>query len=294
MARINVDDDWYSDPLERRAALIQALADKPRDLANEADGAALKAWRLAQKYWKDGAQSIPADVWKRARLDALLETGLAEWRDGAVYVRGTEERAEWVKKKVEAGRKGGKAPKKEPGLEALLKQIEAMLKHSPGNAQALLKQIEAHPEQCQANAKPLAPAPAPVPAPPPIPTLTISDPPAPEPIPEAPSPPPSRSHDEILASKIVSALRWEGENFAAAVKKLPDRSMRLIAAYGGARNYSEGLALAWRACRRKGFSGDIGGWDDDKAQEVLEEFRRIARRLRTGGSSEDESPDLPG
>ncbi len=109
LARINVEDDWFADPLERRAALIKKLADSPVNAEWMADGAALKAWRIAQRFWKDGRKPIPEDVWARAGLEPLIDCGLASRKHDGIYVHGTEAQHEWLAEWSEKSVKGGKA-----------------------------------------------------------------------------------------------------------------------------------------------------------------------------------------
>jgi|LakMenE18May11ns_1017448.scaffolds.fasta_scaffold9958908_4 hypothetical protein len=100
MARINVEDEWFTDA--RRLRLIELTKDK-----NIADGMAIMAWFLAQKYWVK-KELIPYHAWHGAGMsDLLFECGLAEKREDGVYVRGSKRHFHWYFKKVEAGRKGG-------------------------------------------------------------------------------------------------------------------------------------------------------------------------------------------
>lgn len=177
MARLNIDDEWYADPTCRRKALIDAVSKKPRNPAREADGTAADAWRLAQRYWKDGKKLIPKDVWRRADLDVLFEADLAEERPDGIYVRGTAEKADWLQRKVDAGRKGGLAGKS-PTPQGPGPESEAVLQHEGSIAEAVLKQCLSKPEalpkhegssaeallkQTQASGKPLVPVPVPAP-----------------------------------------------------------------------------------------------------------------------------------
>lgn len=109
MARINVEDNWFADPLERRAALIQRIQKVPVNWTDAADGMALRAWRLAQRFWKDGRRHIPEDVWARAGLEPLIECDLAIRKTDGVYVRGTEAQHDWLIDWSEKSAKGGKA-----------------------------------------------------------------------------------------------------------------------------------------------------------------------------------------
>lgn len=109
VARINVEDAWYLDETQRRQKLIDAVRERPPNHADAADGMAMRAWRLAQRYWKDGRRYIPEIEWAKADLEPMITVGLAERRDGGVYVCGAEAQHEWL-----VGRsKGGKSSSEE-------------------------------------------------------------------------------------------------------------------------------------------------------------------------------------
>jgi hypothetical protein len=101
MARINIEECWWSDP--RRSLLIRLLGDEEK-----ADGTAVKMWRLAQEFWKRDRQCVPKYIFETLQFASeLLRSALAEERDGSIYVRGSSQYLEWVKDKSEAGRLGG-------------------------------------------------------------------------------------------------------------------------------------------------------------------------------------------
>lgn len=103
MARINIEDCWWTDP--RRSALIRTLGDEEL-----ADGVVSKAWRVAQEFWKHGRKLVPKSIFETLRhADKLLGVGLAEIRGDDVYIRGSSAYLEWIAEKREAGRKGGLA-----------------------------------------------------------------------------------------------------------------------------------------------------------------------------------------
>lgn len=101
MARVNVDDELFFDPR------FKALA---RRLGNEdtATGMCIRLWRLAQKYWGKDHSPIPYDVFCLEDLEVMLEVGMAIKTEMGVYVKGSQERFDWYRQKVEAGKKGGK------------------------------------------------------------------------------------------------------------------------------------------------------------------------------------------
>ena len=102
MARINIEECWWSDP--RRSKLIRLLGgDEER-----ADGAVIKMWRTAQEFWKRDHQLVPRRVFEALQsASELIEAGLADDRGDYIYVRGSSEYLEWVKDKTEAGKLGG-------------------------------------------------------------------------------------------------------------------------------------------------------------------------------------------
>lgn len=101
MARINIEECWWSDP--RRSKLIRLIGDEER-----ADGTAIKMWRTAQEFWKRDHQLVPRSVFEALQFASeLLQSGLAEEREGSIYVRGSSQYLEWVKDAAEAGRLGG-------------------------------------------------------------------------------------------------------------------------------------------------------------------------------------------
>ncbi len=99
MARINCEDDFWTDP--RREALGLYIGDQEK-----ADGRMLRAWRVSQSYWRKG-ELVPFAVWDGARLDGILECGLAERQDAGVYCKGSKAHFDWISQNAEAGRLGG-------------------------------------------------------------------------------------------------------------------------------------------------------------------------------------------
>lgn len=110
MARINIEDCWWTDP--RRSALQR--------LGMDADGLAVRAWRLAQDFWKNGRALVPKALFDT--LDgagSLLDVGLAEVRESLVYVRGSSAYLDWIHERrlqaKEAGKKSAKRPRDAKG-----------------------------------------------------------------------------------------------------------------------------------------------------------------------------------
>lgn len=100
MARINIEECWWSDP--RRMKLIELIG------TLGADGVAINAWRTAQEFWAKG-ELVPLSIWKHVQAnDKLIQANLAEERDGGVYVRGSSQYLEWVAERRRAAAAGGK------------------------------------------------------------------------------------------------------------------------------------------------------------------------------------------
>ncbi len=99
MARINCEDDYWTDP--RREALGLLIGDQEK-----ADGRMLRAWRVSQSHWTQG-HLVPHSLWNAAKLDGIIECGLAERREDGVYCKGSASHFDWIPPKAKAGRAGG-------------------------------------------------------------------------------------------------------------------------------------------------------------------------------------------
>lgn len=107
MARISFDDKIYKD--QRFVELTLKLSS-----TETAIGALVRAWSVAQEYWKKDCSLIPFDVWKKQKLnDVLIDVGLAVSKDTGFYMVGSKDHFDWLLKSVQSGKKGGR-PKKEP------------------------------------------------------------------------------------------------------------------------------------------------------------------------------------
>lgn len=113
MARINIEEKWWTDPRrEKLAFLLGSFL--------IADGLALKLWRLSQENWKGSKkdkekQLIPLSKFEFIEFrEKLLEAKMCEIRDEGVYVFGSEEHHEWLLSKKRNGKLGGL--KKSEGL----------------------------------------------------------------------------------------------------------------------------------------------------------------------------------
>lgn len=101
MARINIEECWWSDP--RRTRLAKIMGD-PR----LADALALSAWKTSQQFWIKDRAYVPLKVWTAIEdSDKLVEVGLAELREDGVYVSGSSLYHEWIVEQREANRAGG-------------------------------------------------------------------------------------------------------------------------------------------------------------------------------------------
>ena len=106
VARINVDDGLFKDNR------FMELVIKTGGLEN-ALGALVHAWIVAQKYWFPNRQPIPKTVWKAQRLnDAILEAGMAEDMGEGYRLIGSEEQFLWLFNAAKAGNASAESKKK--------------------------------------------------------------------------------------------------------------------------------------------------------------------------------------
>lgn len=119
MARINIEDCWWTDP--RRSRLSKLVGDETL-----ADGIAIRAWRVAQEFWGKN-MLVPLKIWETVEANEnLIEAKLAEQRDDGIYVCGSSQYLDWVRERREAAKIGGKksaavrknAPPKKPKKKA--------------------------------------------------------------------------------------------------------------------------------------------------------------------------------
>lgn len=108
MARINIDDKLWSD------ARFDALKNI---LGNEllAIGMVVKSFRIAQDFWKTESKLIPKEIWNLYDFSAMEKVGLAEKLDNGVYIKGSNEQFDWLKKKQYAGKISAQARRKKFG-----------------------------------------------------------------------------------------------------------------------------------------------------------------------------------
>lgn len=136
MARINIEEKWFSDP--RRSALACKLGSEVK-----ADGVMIIAIRLAQQYWIPNKELIPFKSWNGVELpEELVSVGLAEKREKGYYVSGSEEHFSWWFKrneyKKEAGKIGGRISAQRPRDN----KGKLLPKQNPSKAQAESKQSQ--------------------------------------------------------------------------------------------------------------------------------------------------------
>lgn len=100
MARINIEECWWSDPRRTKLLLKIGFA---------ADSAAVNMWRTAQEFWGRSRGLIPKHIFDKLEYASeLIECGLADVRDRSVYVRGSSEYLDWHAEKREQAREAGK------------------------------------------------------------------------------------------------------------------------------------------------------------------------------------------
>lgn len=107
MARLNIEEKWWTDP--RRFSLAAALGD-----IRIADGLMIEAWKLSQSFWGNGRKKVPYYAFTQIKDHGLLfEHDLASKHGGFVYVCGTHEFHDWYASLKESSAKGGKSKGKD-------------------------------------------------------------------------------------------------------------------------------------------------------------------------------------
>lgn len=102
MARINIEDCWWTDP--RRSLLIKNIGSEEL-----ADGSIIKAWRVAQEFWKSNKGLIPLELFETLpNYKNIIDSKLADVRNAFVYVRGSSAYLDWVREKREQASVAGK------------------------------------------------------------------------------------------------------------------------------------------------------------------------------------------
>jgi hypothetical protein len=126
MARINIEECWWSDP--RRMKLLLKIG-------FVADSAAVNMWRTAQEFWSHGRRMIPKDVFDNLEFASdLVGACLAEVKGDMVYVRGSSTYLDWAAEKRQAASAGGKKSAQRP--RNAKGQLLKTSKQSPSSHQA--------------------------------------------------------------------------------------------------------------------------------------------------------------
>ncbi len=161
MARVNVEDDLFSDP--RFRVLVRIVGDE-----DKAIGMCVRAWLLAQRYWANGNKLVPKKIWTAAGLAPLHEVDLAEERANGTYCRGTEKHLSWLSDLTETRAKAGKRSAEvrlerygtaQPLITHILEHTEQTPNTCSGRS---AEQPEQAPNKPRTNVNAPAPAPAPV------------------------------------------------------------------------------------------------------------------------------------
>jgi hypothetical protein len=102
VARLTIEECWWTDP--RRSALGRLVGGE-----DTADVIAVRAWKVAQEYWKRNRLPVPQDIFDCLQGAAeLIQVKLAVVRDDGVYVRGSSDYLDWAFEQRELARAAGK------------------------------------------------------------------------------------------------------------------------------------------------------------------------------------------
>ncbi len=103
MARINIEDTWWTDP--RRSALIRLMGSEEL-----ADGCALRLWRVAVGFWKLNRSPIPKNIYYLLLgAENMLSAGLVERIDeNNFYACGSKQHLDWIIEKQKTASLAGK------------------------------------------------------------------------------------------------------------------------------------------------------------------------------------------
>lgn len=133
MARINIEDCWWTDPRrERLGELVGSMM--------MADAIIIRAWRLAQEFWGKDRALIPKEVFGTLQeASKLIQAHLAEERDNGIYVRGSSQYLDWHFQQRESARKGGKKSAERPrdAQGRLLKKSKQPSKRHPSESKVV-------------------------------------------------------------------------------------------------------------------------------------------------------------
>ncbi len=100
LPRINIEQSLFTE--RGWLDLVVELGD-----ADKALGALIRAWTVAQRYWRTSDDGIPKSEWKKQKLNDAIIGKLADDRGDFIYVHGSREQFDWLRQRSEAGKKGG-------------------------------------------------------------------------------------------------------------------------------------------------------------------------------------------
>lgn len=134
MARVNIEECWWSDP--RRTALARLVGDEVM-----ANGLAVMMWRVAQEFWAKG-ELVPKHIWATVQANSkLIQANLAEERKDGIYVRGSSQYLDWVVERRKAAQAGGQKSAQRPRDSK--GRLVKTSKQSPSKTQVTSKRIQA-------------------------------------------------------------------------------------------------------------------------------------------------------
>lgn len=120
MARLNLEDEYFDE--------IPLVAVKVGDL-DKAHGNAVRFFRYAQQKHKHGKYITEEEFKEQGFLEALFPQFAIRTENG-IMARGAEKHFGWLRKRIEAGRKGGSKPKQTEANESKHEQVEPSSSYS--------------------------------------------------------------------------------------------------------------------------------------------------------------------
>lgn len=120
MARINIEDCWWTDPRRERLSI---LVGSPL----LADAVVIRAWRIAQEFWGNEQGLIPKHVFHTIEASSkLIEANLAEERKDGFYIRGSSQYLDWLVSRRRAAKAGGLKSAQERSKKAKQKETKVI------------------------------------------------------------------------------------------------------------------------------------------------------------------------
>jgi hypothetical protein len=81
----------------------------------QADGVALRIWKLGFEYFKNGKALVPTSIFSAAlHAKEFLECGLAEESEEGVYIRGSRDEFRWYEERIAQAKEAGKISAQRP------------------------------------------------------------------------------------------------------------------------------------------------------------------------------------